>query len=254
MNMSEIKKPRLIAIAISHYCEKARWAMEYLGIDYIEEDHAPPFHQQYTSRYGGSSVPVLVTENKAFTNSKDILNYLDSISQEKKLYPEDLELRQQVETLERLFDEKLGVATRTVGYYYAIQQPLKVAIAWGLNAPLIEKVKAISGFPKIPQLMKQFYEINADTKDAALQDIKEVFAVVDRELATGQKYLVGDCLTAADLTFAALASPVLRPPNHPFYDSQLSKLPAEIAKTIEELRATPAGDLALRLYREHRKN
>ncbi|MEO0685263.1 MAG: glutathione S-transferase N-terminal domain-containing protein, partial [Cyanobacteria bacterium J06649_11] len=64
---------------ISHYCEKARWAMDYLEIDYLEEDHAPPFHKQYTSQHGGSSVPVLVTEKEAFTDSKDILHYLDRI-------------------------------------------------------------------------------------------------------------------------------------------------------------------------------
>ncbi|MCC0179772.1 glutathione S-transferase N-terminal domain-containing protein, partial [Waterburya agarophytonicola K14] len=58
------QKPRLIAIAISHYCEKVRWALDYFNIDYIEENHAPPFHRQYTSPYGGTTVPVLVTDNK----------------------------------------------------------------------------------------------------------------------------------------------------------------------------------------------
>ena len=252
MNMSDKNKPRLIAIAISHYCEKVRWAMDYLDIDYLEENHAPPFHRQYTSRYGGSSVPVLVTSEKALTDSHDILQYLDSISELGKLYPEDPESRDRIESLEKLFDEKLGVATRTWGYYYAIQQPLKVAIAWGLKAPPIERIKAIFAFPKIPQILKQFYNITPATKDAALQDIREVFAVVDRELDSGQKYLDGDRLSAADLTFAALASPVLCPPNHPIYSSKLTKMSPERALVIEELRSTPAGELALRMYREHR--
>ena len=88
MNTSDQNKPRLIAIAISHYCEKVRWAMDYLDIDYVEEDHAPPFHRQYTSRHGGTTVPVLVTSKKALTDSHDILQYLDSISESTKLYPE----------------------------------------------------------------------------------------------------------------------------------------------------------------------
>ena len=128
--------------------------MDYLEIDYIEEDHAPPFHRQYTSRHGGTTVPVLVTPEKALTDSHDILQYLDSVSKFKKLYPADIQLRDRVESWEKLFDEKLGVATRTYGYYYAIQQPLKVAIAWGIKAPMIEKIKAISAFPKIPQLLE----------------------------------------------------------------------------------------------------
>ena len=131
MNQS---KPRLITIAISHYCEKARWALDYLEIDYVESAHAPPFHRQYTSCHGGSSVPVLVTENKAFTDSKDILHYLDSISDHQKLYPADLGLRSRVETWEKLFDEKLGIATRTVGYYYALEKPLAVANRLGFKS------------------------------------------------------------------------------------------------------------------------
>ena len=245
------QKPRLIAIALSHYCEKVRWAMDYLEIDYIEENHAPPFHRKYTANYGGTTVPVLVTGDKALTDSHDILQYLDSIS-ETKLYPKDPQLRQQVETLEKLFDEKLGVATRTWGYYYAIQKPLTVAIAWGIKAPLTEKIKSILAFPKIPQLLKQFYNITPETKDAALKDIREVFATVSNKLSSGKQYLVGDSLSAADITFAALASPILRPPNHPVYSSELSKMSPERLSVVEELRSTPAGELALRMYREQR--
>ena len=63
---------------------------------------------------------------------------------------------------------------------------------------------------------------------------------------------MGNSLTAADITFAALASPVIRPQNHPFYDPQLSKLSLERVSVIEELRATAAGNLVLRMYQKHR--
>ena len=247
------QKPRLIAIALSHYCEKVRWALDYLNIDYVEENHAPPFHRQYTSRYGGSTVPVLVTDEKAIVDSQDILHYLDTISTVKKLYPQNSELRDRVETLEKLFDEKLGVATRRCGYYYAIDKPWKIALAWGKNAPWMEKIKCAIAFPKIPDLLKQKYNVTPEGKDAAWQDIKEVFGVVNQKLNSDRPYLVGDNLSAADLTFAALASPLLRPNNHPVYNSQLPKLPPESVSVIEELRATPAGELVMRMYQTHRK-
>jgi len=246
------QKPRLIAIAISHYCEKVRWAMDYLNIDYIEENHAPLFHRQYTSRYGGTTVPVLVVGDKALTDSHDILQYLDSISEDKKLYPEDPHLRHQVETLEKLFDEKLGVATRVWGYYYAVQKPLIVSLAWGIKAPLIEKIKTVAAFPKIPKSLKQFYNIIPETKDAALEDIRSVVAVVSQELSSGEQYLVGNSLSAADLAFAALASPILRPPNHPIYSKLSSKMSPERALLVEEVQSTPAGQLVMRMYQEYR--
>lgn len=246
------RQPHLIAIALSHYCEKVRWAMDYLDIDYTEENHAPPFHRQYTSRYGGTTVPVLVTVDKALTNSQDILQYLDSISETKKLYPKNPQLRDRVAKLERLFDDRLGVATRIWGYYYAIQKPLTVAIAWGIKAPSIEKIKTIAAFPKIPQLLQQSYNITSETKNIALENVREIFAIVSDELSSDRQYLAGDCLSAADITFAALASPVLRPANHPVYSSKLSNMSPERLSVVEELRSTPAGKLALRMYREHR--
>jgi glutathione S-transferase len=253
MNTTDKNKPVLIAIAISHYCEKIRWAMDYLNIDYVEEDHAPPFHRKYTALHQGTTVPVLVTHEQALVDSRDIMHYLDTVAVDKQFYPQDAELRQQAETLEELFDQKLGVATRNWGFYYAIQQPFKIAIAWGINAPLSEKIKCIIATPKIPGILRQKYNITQVSKEVALQDIKEVFNVVNQRLNSGQKYLLGNNLSSTDITFAALASPVIRPEHHPFYNSQLSKLPTEIVSVIEDLRKTPAGELVMRLYREHRQ-
>ena len=252
MNLIVKDKPRLIAIAISHSCEKVRWALDYLDIDYVEEDHAPPSHRQYTFRHDGKIVPVLVTKNEDFTNSHAILEYLNSISENKKLYPVDPELCNQVDTLEMLFDEKLGGATRTWGYYYAIQKPLAVAIAWGINAPLIERIKAILVFPLIPRLLSQMYDVTSETKDLALAGIREVFEIVNQELDSGKQLLVGDRLSAADITFAALVSPILRPHNHPIYNSDLSKMSTERLDIVKDLRETSAGKFALRLYQQYR--
>jgi glutathione S-transferase len=253
MNIANKNKPLLIAIAISHYCEKVRWAMDYFDIDYIEENHAPPFHRKYTSLYAGTSVPVLVDNDKAFTDSKDILHYLDTIAPDKQLYPQDPELRQQAETLEALFDDKLGVATRCLGYYYAIEQPWSILAAWGKGTSLLEKIKCAVAFPKTVNWLKQNYNVTTQGKEAALQDIKEVFTVVNQRLNSGQKYLLGNNLSSTDITFAALASPVIRPEHHPVYDSRLSKLSTEMVAVTRELRDTPAGELVMRMYREHRQ-
>jgi glutathione S-transferase len=253
MNTANKNKPLLIAIALSHYCEKVRWAMDYLDIEYVEEDHAPPFHRQYTSRHQGTTVPVLVTNEQALVDSCDIMHYLDTMAVDKQLYPQDPELRQQAETLEELFDQKLGVATRNWGYYYAIQKPFKIAIAWGINAPWSEKIKCIIAIPRIPGLLRQKYNVTEASKEGALKDIKEVFNVVNQRLNLGQQYLLGNNLSSADIIFAALASPVIRPEHHPVYNSQLSKLSTEMVEVINELRATPAGELVMRMYREHRQ-
>ena len=40
----------LITIPLSHYCEKARWALDRVALPYREEPHAPLLHRLATKR------------------------------------------------------------------------------------------------------------------------------------------------------------------------------------------------------------
>src|SRR5262249_13392932 len=70
--------------------------------------------------------------------------------------------------------------------------------------------------------------------------IDATFARVGERLRDGRSYLVGDAMTIADIAFAALAAPVLAPD-----DEIRALLPAA---EVDAWRATPAGQLALRLH------
>lgn len=116
---SKGKSTHLIAFAYSHYCEKARWALERFSIPFTEKRHVPGFHWLFTRPNGATSVPVLLTEAGTFTDSTDILHYLDAIAPvSHRLYPADPKLRREVENLENLFDTILGVAVRNWTYFY----------------------------------------------------------------------------------------------------------------------------------------
>ncbi len=250
MNRQNPVKHHLIAIAISHYCEKVRWGLDWLGIEYTEENHAPPLHRSHTAKYGGTTVPVLVTKNQALINSTAILHYLDTISPKKQLYPH--QLRQEIEQLEELCDRQLGVAIRCWSYYYALQQPKLVLRAWCKGVSPEEKQQCAIAFERTVEIFKQNCNATAAGKEAALQTIKEVFEVVNDKLRSGTKYLVGDSLSAADISFAALASPILRPENHPYYSPKIDNLSSEMKSTIKDLRNTLAGKFALQLYKQKR--
>ena len=74
---------RLITIPISHYCEKARWALERAGIPYREEPHVQGLHR-WSTRGGpaaASTVPVLVTPEGAIGESEQILEWVDARSE-----------------------------------------------------------------------------------------------------------------------------------------------------------------------------
>src|SRR4051812_1964097 len=69
---------RLITIRFSHYCEKARWALDHSGIDYEERSHLPLF-AWFPALAGGRkrTVPVLVGDGERLSDSTDILRWVD---------------------------------------------------------------------------------------------------------------------------------------------------------------------------------
>ena len=244
---------RLITIGASHYCEKARWGLDWLQIPYVEENHVPPFHRFITARYGGGSVPVLVTTSDVFTDSTDILHYVDAIAPyHLRLYPQDLQLRCHVSDLETWFDVQLGVAARCWGYAQVIDHRQRVKQLWGKQVSGLEKLAFELIYPYMRQKVREVYAATPKGAVRSLKKIRRIFDEVGDWLISGQDYLVGDRFTAADLTFASLAAPVLLPPEYGFQLPPLDQLPNEMATIIQSLRETSAGAYALRLYREHR--
>jgi glutathione S-transferase len=101
-------------------------------------------------------------------------------------------------------------------------------------------------------LLRRGLRITPESAIRSLDRVREVFDTVGRRLAEGRRYLVGERFTAADLTFAALAAPVLLPRGFGAPLPTLAELPAPILPLIEEMRGTDAGAFAQRLYRDER--
>ena len=210
------EKPfRLITIFVSHYCEKVRWALNRLKLPYVEEPHMPPFHRFVTGHFGGKSVPVLVAENVFLTDSRDIFRYLDAIAPDNaKLYPTDPILRQQVEELEVLFNTQLGPCTRCWGYFYTLDNYKLMQNRWCQGVPPVEQALFPVVFPIMRNVVRKSMNITSESAANAYEQINSIFEKVSELLADGRPYLVGDSFSAADITFAALAAPVVMPLEH----------------------------------------
>ena len=250
---SRFDKLRLITFPVSHYCEKARWALTRLNIPYIEERHAPLFHRLATGRVGGNSVPVLIVEGKAFTDSTEILKYLDTIApDEAKLYPTQPALLKEVEDLETLFNTQLGIASRVWAYSYTLHHPKLAQRRFLYKVPFHEQVVFPILSPLVITLIRRKLNITSETALQAHEQIRQIFDTVGSKLADGRPYLVGERFSAADLTFAALCVAAVRPPEYgeaALALSNLEQLPPEMAAEVCAFRAMPAGAFALRLWR-----
>jgi glutathione S-transferase len=242
---------RLITIPVSHYSEKARWALDYLQIPYQELAHMPPFHRSATKKHGGTSVPVLITDTGVATDSTDILRYLDRLYPE-KLYSIDPQIQPLSTELEILFNNTLGVQTRRWGYSH-ILTPKLLYPKWTQGVPFWEKLLFPVIFPKVGKIVRSNFDITETSAAESCREIEIVFDRVDGLLADGRKYLLGDRFSAIDITFAALAAPILQPPEHHIPPTPLDVLPDRMQTDIRKAQATPAGKFALRLYQEHRR-
>jgi glutathione S-transferase len=244
---------RLITITASHYCEKARWALDRAGVEYAEEGHYPNAH--YLASFWVARtpmVPILVDAGKVITDSTAILHHVDSlIDKNVRLFPGE-PIAREVERLEDRFDEVLGPATRLWAYWHWFDRTADLLRYAGHGTPRLERALAPFVVGAMKRMSSWRLAINQQSADKALATIRTMFAEVGARVDGGQRFLVGDRFSAADLAFAALAAPVLLPPGYGVPAPAPEEAPLPMRVEIERLRATQAGEFALRLYAEER--
>jgi glutathione S-transferase len=245
---------RLVTIPISHFCEKARWALDRAGVGYTERPHLQLIHI-FAARFagGGRTVPVLVTDDdEVLSESAAILRWADTkIEPERRLYP-DGDLGAAAAALEAWLDQGFGPDGR-LWLYHETLPVLRDMAPWALTGvPAWERGVFHAGGPLIGVALRRFLGVDAAAARAGLNRIDGVFDDIAARLADGRRCLLGDRFTAADLTFAALAAPLLMPPA---YGSPLpppEAMPAALAREVRRLRSHPAGAFADRMYRDER--
>lgn len=244
----------LITIGVSHYCDKARLALELAELRYTEDAYVPILHRFAVKRAGGSgSTPTLVTGSRVIDDSTDILAFIQEHAESKwRPYPEDSQQRAEVEELEELFDEKLGPHTRRIAYFYLLPNKKlctnmveQVTPAWQVTVMKL-------GYPLFAEIMKRGMNITPAGAERSFARVDQIFDQVDALLSDGREHLVGDHLTAADITFAALAAPILLPDEYCTTMPRGGEETSEIEAFVARYSARPAGQWALKLWRELR--
>jgi glutathione S-transferase len=249
--MTSAMATRLITIPFSHYCEKARWALDRCDVPYREDGHLPMFHYLPARIAGGKrTVPILVDGKTVIDDSSDIIAWADD-KRPTALYPANDTDKADARTLEEDFDTHLGPATRRWAYFQILpRKDLDALVTKGV--PRWEALLLRVTRPLAVGLIKRGLKVDAAGAERSRAKIEDTFARIAQHLADGRKFLIGDRFSVADLTFAALASPVLMPPHHPTAFPPLTELSSEARTQITKWRESPAGELGLRLYRDHR--
>jgi glutathione S-transferase len=246
---------RLVTIPISHFCEKARWALDRAGLAFTEERHVQGVHRIAARRAGGgTTVPVLVTPEGVFGESAQILAWADQwMAPEERLFPSDPSERAEVERLCRRFDDVLGPASRRLIYFHVLQQPDSALPYNNQGVPHWEAWTLRHGWPLAAGYVRRELGIGPTTE---ADDTRVVWAEFDHAaglLTDGRPFLCGDGFTAADLTFACMSAAVIAPPEYGVVLPQPDAVDPATAALVRSAREHPAGAFAMRMFAEHRR-
>ncbi len=187
--------------------------------------------------------------------SEEILLYADSrLAEERQLFPSDPELRAEVETLSRWLDAGLGPDGRRL--MYARMLPMKRLMLQFNNqgVPAWEGRLLSALWPLATRYAGRKLGIGSTTVRDDRPRVQRSFDAIAERLSDGRRHLCGDRFTAADLTFACLASPVVVPPEYGVRLPQPGELPDFLARDIRAFREHPAGAYALELFRTERRS
>jgi glutathione S-transferase len=246
---------RLVTIPISHYCEKARWALDRAGIPYREERHVQGIHRIAARRAGGgSTVPVLVTAEGAIGESEEILAWVDArTGPAGRLVPVDAEERSLTVDVCRRLDAELGPRARRLMYAHMLDDRNLALRFNNAGVPAWEDRAIRWGWP----LASRFVEhalgmrpgIEVEDEAVVWQELDWVAGL----LADGRPHLCGERFGAADLTFAALCAAVVFPPGYGVELPQPEILPERVATLVGRARDHPAGSYALEMFVRYRR-
>jgi glutathione S-transferase len=246
---------RLITIPISHYCEKARWALDYARLDYTEERHVQLVHIVALRLAGGNRTsPALICDEGVVRESGAIVGYAaQRAPADRALEPEDPVERAEAMRVERWLDVELGPHGRRWTYFRMKGQTDLVRKYNLTGVPAWERAAFPVANRVVLRGVERVLRITPETAGESKQKTLAVFDTVAERLADGRRYLVGDRFSRADLAFAALAGAVILPELYGVPLPRIDELDEVTARESGEFRDHPAGRFALRIYDEHRR-
>jgi glutathione S-transferase len=198
----------------------------------------------------GLTFPVLRLDGRAIGDSTAIVAALEErYPDAPPLYPADPAERARALELEEWFDEQLAPYVRRLAWYHMSPHPRAFLIAAFPDSSPLLRASLRPGMFATSRITKARYRANAGSAAEAKRKVVEAMERIEAEVGPSG-YLVGDRFSIADLTAAALATPLIGPPERQYLPPQ--EQPEPLYAFAAELRARPAGRWVFDMYRRHR--
>lgn len=260
--------PDLYVFAISHYCEKARWALDYLNIDYRLQHLSPISYVKFVRSLGvaDTTLPVLTVGSLTIQGSSQIIDWAEThcksgsksgqkSAQESEIQAlaadTDADVSRSREIEQRL-DDLAGVHIRRYFYSEALlDQPQQIRRIFSRHLPWHQQLMLRLAWNKICQHMIRGLDLGPEQGRESRQIIDTELDWLDELLADNRRFLVGERFSRADIAAASLLSPLVSPPQHPTYHNL--QLPPGVAADAADWQARPSMRWIRDIYCDYRK-
>jgi len=240
----------LYQFPISHYCEKARWALDHKGIQYQVKNLLPgPHIKQVKKIASATELPVLKIQGDVIQGSDKIIDYLDIHFPESLLTPENSAEKREIEEWEAYADKNLGVAIRSIIYDAIIREPGTIIPMWTKSGPWYGPLFYKFFFSQVQRAVIKGMNVNEKTTRRAKSTIEKSFVDLNKEVSE-KTFLVGDRLSRADLAVSALLSPLVLPKNS--YLEKYLPYPDKILSYREQFIDQPLFRWVEKKYEQYR--
>lgn len=253
--MSDSSPILLWHLPVSHYSEKVRWTLDHKRIPHRRRAAIVPGSHMIAAAWltrnpGNYTFPVMELEGETIVDSSAIIAALEQRFPERSLYPADPEQRQRALELEDFFDEELGPYTRQLAFHELGNDPerFETIVARTVPEPFNRNAAGAAAFART------FTRLRFGARNDAAAEVSrsKILAALDRledELGS-DGYLVGDSLSVADVTAAALFYPLVLPDEGPLPPGE--EAPQGLERFRAPLKERPGFQWVEQTYRRHR--
>ena len=234
----------------SHYCEKARWALDYKGVPHVRKVLARSYLLRAWWSTGKAALPVLWLDGRAIGGSGAIVRALEERFEAAPLYPADAAERERALQLEAYFDEHLGHAVRAAALSEVlVEHPEYTArfATMGLGPTQARVLGSVA--PVFARFYRTRHGIDPADVARARDQVNKAMDRIHTEVGPAG-YLAGDGFSIADLTACSLLAAIV--PGAELEYPLPEPMPDPMVRYRQEIRAHPTAEWVLDVFAKHR--
>ncbi|ESK39973.1 hypothetical protein P256_00412 [Acinetobacter nectaris CIP 110549] len=241
----------LYQFPLSHFCEKARWLLDYKELDYVAQNLTPIVHRAFSRlKTKQNTLPILKDNDLWIHDSTKIAEYLDEIYPEKILIPQNRSLKESIYNFNNIANE-LGEHVRRWTLQNIILIDQKSIDNMINERGYLRKFEKYSK-PVLKKLISQSLHLSDEQMKYDHHRIIEIIEMLNIQLKNAHKgYLVGEHLTLADISICSMLAPLMNIYGTPWEIGE-SKQSQELLDMQMFIQSTAIGQYVQRIYNTER--